>query len=269
MQSKVSKLIFCCLLLWVIQVTIMPAQAQQGKKGQTWVLVHGAWHGGWCWQQVSSRLREQGNTVYTPTLSGLGESRHLSHQYIDLETHITDIVNLLIMEDLHEVVLVGHSYAGIVIAGVVDRVPERISKVVWLDALIARNGESALSALSKEGRELLKKQAAPYHNISTAIWPAETFGVVDAAQQKWVNERLFLQPFKTFTQPLVLKHPYGNQRPMYYIACIDPWLEGLKHFAKRVEQDKNWHYYTLKAGHDAMVTAPAELTTLLLDIGQQ
>ncbi len=133
----------------VVLLLLLPsfrAFAQPATKPPVYILVHGAWHGGWCWQQVSAQLRASGATVYTPTLSGMGEHRNTLTPAINLDTHITDIVNLLEFEDLHDVVLVGHSYAGLVIAGVADRVPDRLRQLVFLDAVLVENGQSLASS---------------------------------------------------------------------------------------------------------------------------
>ena len=115
----------------------------------TFVLVHGSWHGGWCWQKVARLLRQPGHEVYTPTLTGLGERSHLATKKSGLELHIQDILNVLEFEDLHEVVLVGHSYAGLVITGVAERAPGRVARLVYLDAFIPHAGQSAFAMLLK------------------------------------------------------------------------------------------------------------------------
>jgi pimeloyl-ACP methyl ester carboxylesterase len=250
------------IILFLLLAVNTSIQAQSTKKDPVFVLVHGAWHGGWCWQQVSADLRAKGAVVYTPTLSGLGEHKNTLNRDIDLNTHIEDIVNLIVMEDLHNVVLVGHSYAGIVIAGVADRIPERLSKLVFLDAMIIKNGQSGLSQESAEEQASKSKGAEKESGLSLAPWPAEVFGVTDPKDIKWVNERLTPQPYKAFTQPLVLNHPYGNHLPLIYIACINPMLPQIKKFAAEVKVDKNWQYYTMNTGHDAMITMPHELATL-------
>jgi pimeloyl-ACP methyl ester carboxylesterase len=247
-----SKLIFFCLL--TINVS---AQS-------VFVLVHGAWHGGWCWQKVSTQLRAAGNVVYTPTLSGLGEHKNTLNKEVDLNTHISDIVNLIIMEDLHNVVLVGHSYAGTVIAGVADRIPERLSKLVFLDAMIVENGQSPISVQPKEMAVKVAKSTEADHGLSIPAWPADVFGVTDAKDLKWTNERLTAQPYKTFTQKLVLKHPYGNGIPLTYIACVNPQMPVLKVFGDKAKNSPDWKYYTLNTGHDAMITMPDELSALLI-----
>lgn len=237
--------------------------AQSTKKHPVFVLVHGAWHGGWSWQKVSADLRENGAIVYTPTLSGLGEHKNTLNRNIDLNTHIEDIVNLIVMEDLQDVVLVGHSYAGAVIAGVADKIPERLNKLVFLDALIIRNGQSLLSQTPQDNQVATAKAAEKDSGLSIPFWPAEVFAVTDPKDIKWVNERLTAQPYKTFTQPLVLNNPLGNHLPLFYIACINPMLPPVKRFADEAKNDKSWHYYSLNTGHDAMITTPGKLAALL------
>lgn len=241
------------------------SHAQNNRRQPTFVLVHGAWHGGWCWQKVSEKLRAEGNLVYTPTMSGLGEHKNTLNSNIDLDTHITDIVNLIVMEDLHHVILVGHSYGGAVIAGVADRIPERLEKLVFLDALLVENGQSAFSVNPYESQEIFKKSALDFDNgLSIPSPSSEWFGLKDSSAVKWTNDRLTNHPYKTFTQPLTLKHPYGNNLPLIYIACTNPELPVLEQFAEKTKNSKAWKYHELKTGHDAMISMPSELAALLL-----
>ena len=136
-------LAFACLTVFVGCKTNCPATASSNHQKFTCVIVHGAWGGGWDWKHVDELLTADGNTVYRPTLTGLGEHFNLSSTNIDLSTHIQDVVNVILWENLHDVVLVGHSYGGMVITGVADRVPDRIKHVIYIDALVPENGESA------------------------------------------------------------------------------------------------------------------------------
>lgn len=260
---KIKSFFFYLVLSFlIIDTTSLNAQTEQ--KRPVFVLVHGAWHGGWCWQKVSSLLRQQGDDVYTPTLSGLGEHENTLSSAIDLNTHIADIVNFIVMEDLHDVVLVGHSYAGAVITGVADRIPERLSRLVYLDAMLLENGQSALSVHPAADQAFLKKAAEKNNNLSVSPFPVQAFGITGPEEVKWVTERLTPQPYQTFTQPLILKHPFGNHLPLSYIACTDAHLPVLKAFADKVRKNKDWKFYTLNTGHDAMLTAPDELVSLLI-----
>ncbi|ASZ13486.1 alpha/beta fold hydrolase [Chitinophaga pendula] len=263
MKIKTMK-VWLCLLFFVAATNV--AVAQSKPKTPTFVLVHGAWHGGWCWQPVTTRLQATGSIVYTPTLSGLGEYKHQLSSSIDLNTHINDIVHFIEMQDLSEVILVGHSYAGAVIAGVADRIPGRLKKLVFLDALLIENGKSLSDYLPKEMREERKRQAAMTKGLSIPPLPASIFGVKDLATRKWVDERLTPQPYRSFTQPLILKHPFGNKLPLIYVACLDEQLSVLKQFDEKTRNNKDWEFYSLDTGHDAMITAPDQLATLLLRI---
>ncbi|MHB1416380.1 MAG: alpha/beta fold hydrolase, partial [Chloroflexota bacterium] len=164
----------------------------------TVVLVHGTTSGGWNWRHIAPRLRAEGHTVYTPTLTGLGERAHLAHPGVDLDTHVTDIVNVMLCEELTDVVLVGHSYGGMVITGVADRVPERVSLLVYLDALVPRDGESTWDLQPPEVR-------------------AHIGGLVQSEGQGWLIPIMRGEndipvhntphPFRSWTQPLRLSNP--------------------------------------------------------------
>ena len=128
----------------------------------TFVLVHGAWHGSWCWKRVRQALQDAGHDVFTPTLTGVGERSHLLSLHVNLETHIDDVVNLIRWEDLSDVVLCGHSYGGCVISGVADRVPDRIRALVYLDAFVLRDGQSLHDTLPPAQRDLqLERRKQP------------------------------------------------------------------------------------------------------------
>lgn len=260
-MNLAKHLLTILIVLFLSGTNIVSAQNQSPDK-PVFVLVHGAWHGGWCWQDVSKDLKENGYLVYTPSLSGLGEHKHTINENINLQTHIVDIINLIEIEDLHTVILVGHSYAGAVIAGVADSIPERLNKLVYLDAMIVHNGESAISVQAEETQNYMNALIEKQQNVPPI--PAENFGIVDRVKTKWVNNRLTPQPFNSFASRLILKHPLGNHIPLVYIACINPQLPGLQKMSKEAKNSPSWTYYTLNTGHDAMLTVPNELSELLL-----
>lgn len=240
------------------------AQPDPGKP--TFVLVHGAWHGGWSWKFVRETLETNGYTTYTPSLSGLAEHKHQLDDRIDLQTHILDIIHLIEMEDLNNVVLVGHSYAGTVITGVADSIPERLAKLVYLDAMLVFDGESPISS-EPEWEQARKRPIFERKEHFPPISPT-FFGVTEPAQVDWVAERLTPQPYMSFGQVLHLKHPFGNGVPKAYIACTNPQLEVLKIRSDRLKDDPDWTYLTLDSGHDAMITVPDELAHLLIDLAK-
>ena len=165
---------------------------------KTFVLVHGAWHGGWCWRRVADLLEAKGHKVFAPTLTGLGERSHLMRAGINVSTHVTDIVNVLKWERLTDVVLCGHSYGGFVISGVAEQAADRIGSIVFLDAFVPLNGESMASITSQAVRDSLKA-ASERGEISVPPRPAKAF-LVNDADQDWVDSLTGPQPIETMTE---------------------------------------------------------------------
>jgi pimeloyl-ACP methyl ester carboxylesterase len=186
------------------------------------VLVHGSCHGGWCWKKVIPFLSKNGHKVYTPTLTGLGERTHLVSRDIGLDTHVLDIIQVLEYENLNEVMLVGHSYGGLVVGGVAEKVPERIRLLVYLDAYIPQDNKSAFDiipgletickkrALEEQGREWL-----------VASYTPEEFCVTNPDDIKWMNPRLSPMPWHTHDQPLRITNPKSRKIPKSYICCTE------------------------------------------------
>src|SRR5215469_15203144 len=184
----------------------------------TFVLVHGAWFGGWCWQKVIPFLEEAGHEVYAPTLTGLAERASELSPEVGLDTHIQDIVGLLEEKNLHDIVLVGHSYGAIVITGVVDQVPERIAHLVYLDTFVPRDGES-MAAISPLVIRLLRKQAQA-HGDGYRVDPRGTYGVTAEPDRSMVRRSVTPHPLLTFEQPLHLKNPaIVEATPRTHIDC--------------------------------------------------
>lgn len=230
---------------------------------KTVVLVHGAWHGGWCWSAVASILRARGYTVFTPTQTGLGERSHLLSKSVDLEVFITDILNVFKWEDLHDVMLVGHSFGGAVISGVADRLHNRVRQLVYLDAVILEHGQSPLSLLPKELAEARRKQSYETSDgLSIPPPPAAAFGITDPSQQLFVASRLTPHPLKTYEAPVKLENPVGNGIPASYVVCTNPIYEPLETSRKRVKLAA-WKMREIRSGHDAMVIAPEQVAELL------
>jgi pimeloyl-ACP methyl ester carboxylesterase len=234
---------------------------------RTYVLVHGAWHGGWCWRRVAERLAAAGHRVLTPTQTGLGERAHLLSAAITPDTFIGDIVSVIEMEELEDVVLVGHSFGGRSICGVADRMPERLHRLVFLDAALPESGKSAFDHTLPELRAARIK-AAQESSGGLSIPPpnAAAFGITDAADAAWVERRLTPHPLATYSLPLTLRHPLGNGVPATYIRCIDPAYANTASSAEFAKAQPGWQYLEIATGHDAMITAPAELTRMLLAV---
>lgn len=229
------------------------------------VLVHGAWHGGWCWRRVADRLLAAGHRVFCPTLTGLGERAHLLGRDVNLTTHIQDVVALLETEELSDLVLVGHSYGGIVITGVAARAKARLRQLVYLDSAIVEDGAAwsgiAPPEIAAERRRLAQESSG---GLSMPAPKAETFGVLDRADQAWVDRRLTPHPFAAYEQRMHWDGPVGNGLPKVYVDCINPPSPSLAGMKERYRGKPGWPFVELNTGHDAMVSAPEETAKLLL-----
>ncbi len=239
--------------------------AQQSPRARTFVLVHGGFHGGWCWGQVATRLRVLGHVVFTPTQTGCGERSHLLAKSITLDTFVDDIANVLLWEDLRDVVLVGHSFGGSAISGVADRMPERIRQLVYLDAIILENGQTMFGLLDKDVVQARMQAAEGSGGLAIAAPPPEIFGIRDVEQARWVRERLTSHPLGTYTSPLKLAGKVGNGLPAVYVQCTDPVFAGLQASRDWVKAN-GMPRVEIATGHDAMVTAPGLLAELLVQL---
>jgi pimeloyl-ACP methyl ester carboxylesterase len=225
------------------------------------VLIHGAWHGGWCWRKLTPLLQQAGHTVHTPTLTGLGERAHLAKSTTGLEDHVQDLLAVLEMEDLHDVTLVGHSYAGFLIGTVAARASARVRQLVYLDAFVPEPGQRLVDQLlPAQSRPAVV--AAGEANGFIAPIPLKVLGVTDEADLAWMTPRLVRQPWGSFTQPAL--EQASATLPRGYIACTQPASGSFGPVAARVRQDPAWRFQALATGHDAMVTAPRMLADVLL-----
>lgn len=236
----------------------------------TFVLVHGGWHGGWCWQKVVPFLEAAGHEVYAPTLTGLAERASELSPNVGLDTHIQDIVGLLEERHLQGVILVGHSYGGIVITGVVDQAPERIAHLVYLDTFVPRDGES-IASVSPMVFRLLRRQAQA-HGDGWRIASHGDYGVTREPDRSWVLSKVTPQPLKTYEQPLHLLNPaIVSTKPRTHIDCTGSGVVFalMRHLlAPRAlpPTEAGWRLRQLPTGHDAMITLPRELAELLLEV---
>jgi pimeloyl-ACP methyl ester carboxylesterase len=232
---------------------------------KTYVLVHGGGHGGWCYQRVARLLRSKGHDVYTPTLTGLGEREHLLSPDIDLSVQIDDIVKTLFFEDLRDVILVGHSYGGMIITGVADRATDRIGHLVYLDAATPKNGESLLDIA---GPLMLaaRQRARVVNGVELVLFPGEDplnfFGVKDPAQIEWMKPRLTPHPWKCFEQKLRLSNEAAMRRiPQTHIVCSSTLAHRNVEELRAAADGRLWDIDT---GHDLMITEPEAVAEMLL-----
>lgn len=228
----------------------------------TFVLVHGAWHGGWCWCRVAERLRRDGHAVFTPTLTGLGERSHLLTADINVETHIADVVNVIKWERLNDVVLCGHSYGGFVISGVAEQIAPAIRSIVFLDAFVPGDGDSIQDLVGDAIRDGVRN-AAERGSAGVPPRSAETFGV-NEADRAWVDSLCVRQPIQTFTSPIALKGARERISRKTYIRAKGYNNQAFDRAFAAAQSDQTWRCYQLPCGHDAMVDMPDRLSELLV-----
>jgi pimeloyl-ACP methyl ester carboxylesterase len=240
----------------------------------TYVLVHGGGHGGWCYKKVKRRLELAGHEVFAPSLAGMAERSRLLSPAIDLDHHIEDIAAELFYWDLRDVILAGHSYGGMVITGAADRVPERIGKLVFLDAANPANGQS-LAALAgpmittqqEYGKVVDGTELVMLPETYDLMWQVQDyFGVDDPADRAWLKERLTPQPWNTFAQPLRLENEQALAAiPQYHVVCEQNY-QHRKDTELYVQASAAGRLWRIDTGHDLMITEPDALAAALMEI---
>ena len=246
-----------------VAASAAPVSAQSTRR--TFVLVHGAYHGGWCWRRVADLLEAKGHKVYTPTLTGLGERSHLMSTSVNLDTHIADIVNVFKWEGLENAVLVGHSYAGWPVSGAIEQVLPQVSSIVFLDAFLPVDGETGTDGQSPENRAQVAKAFAA-GEASRPAPKAQSFEVADPTDVAWVESKMTPQPIGVTLQAIKLTYARDRVAKKTYIrakkhpsAAFDKALDGCK-------KAGGWKIYELDTGHDVMVDKPDVLANILMDI---
>ena len=231
----------------------------------SFVLVHGAWHGSWCWKRVRKALQAQGHDVFTPTLTGLAERSHLLARNVDLETHVLDVLNLIRWEELSDLVLCGHSYGGCVVTGVADRIPEKIRALVYLDAFVPEDNENLMQLVPKE---LLDELLEGMKNVGEG-WkvppiPVEVFNV-NEDDREWVNSQYTMQPIETFQQRTRLSGGIDKIENITFVRATGYELVWLMSPFYEKARAKGWKTFEMACGHDVMLDQPQELSRLLLN----
>lgn len=235
-----------------------------------YVLAHGSWHGGWCWRPVAAILRAAGHHVYTPSFTGLGDRAHLLSESVTLETFIEDLIQVIESEELEDVILVGHSFAGVPISGVADRIPERLSHLVYFDAVVLEDGKHSFSnypPAEADARIAAANKAAGGLAVPVLDPLPPVWGLTPNTETyEWVARRLRPHPLRAYTTPIRLKHPIGNGVPKTYLYCSEPPLPLLRHSRELVQSQDGWNWVEIKAGHEAHLTHPELIAELLLAI---
>lgn len=249
-------------ILFIVSMALSVTCWGQTHKPRVFLFVPGAWDGGWDYARVDSILSAKGDVVYRPTLTGLGERVHLANRNVNLSTYISDIANVIRFENLHEIILVGHSYGGMVISGVAEQMPERISRLIYLDAMVPNDGESA-QAVCGELWDMLMK---PHVKDGFVSYP---FGATKATPPADVPQ----QPLKTFTEPLSIRNPLVKKIPSAFILMTKNGKgdDGKDKMGVNRARARHWKVYALEGGHYAMRDQPEnlvrELELVLQDTG--
>ena len=236
----------------------------QTVEAKTFVLVAGAWHAGWCFRRVADRLDRQGHRVFAPSLTGLGERAHLLSPTINLDTHIADLVNLVRYEGLNDIVLLGHSYAGFVVSGVVEQVEAAVAAFVFLDAFVPEDGDS-MAAIGTEARRA-EIRAAAARGDTTLPAPSAEFFHVNAADRAWVDRLCGPQPIDTFRQPVRLTGARERIRKKTYIRASAFPMPLFDAAAAKLKAKPGWRVYDVPCGHDIMVDMPERLAEILVEV---
>ena len=228
------------------------------------VLVHGAWCGGWCYHKVAAKLRARGYAVFTPTLTGQGERSHLVTGNVNLSLHIQDVLNVFHYENLSQAVLAGHSYGGIVITGVADRIPERIKALVYLDAFLPEDGQSLFDINIPANTQRFISNAGSIGGLAVPAPPAPFFNV-NAADAGRVDALATPFPIGAFTEKIKLKGAHKTIAKRIYVhGTVLPRESPFKPFYERTKADPAWQVHALACGHHVMLDEPERTTDILL-----
>jgi pimeloyl-ACP methyl ester carboxylesterase len=228
------------------------------------LLIHGGFHGGWCWRSTAEALTSRGHFVLTPTCTGSGDRRHLLSSTIGTQSAIRDMLEVIESEEMDDIVLVGHSLAGVTISGLADLLgPSRIRHLIYLDSILLQNGESVFDSVPADVAAARRAGATIDGGQAIQPVPASAFGLKDPQQVAWVDRRSTPQAIGSFTEPLVLTNPLGNGVPRTYISCTQPLNSSVDRSREWARTQEGWRFIEFAACHDAMVEKPVELAELL------
>jgi pimeloyl-ACP methyl ester carboxylesterase len=250
--------------LGVAALGATPAFAQAGGR-KTFVLVHGAWHGGWCWRRVADILEKHGHKVYAQSLTGNGDRSHLLSKNVVLDTHIADIVDLVTWEDLRDICLVAHSYGGWPSSGALEHIHDRVASIVWLDAFKPEDGQKGTDFASEFSRKALAEAVAK-GEAGRKGPPAKTFSVSEK-DYAWIDSKLTPQPNGVATQPIRLTGKRETIAKKTYIRAVKYPQTAFDKALAECKADKTWQTFVNEtSGHDVMIDQPEWLTDILLKV---
>lgn len=234
---------------------------------RTFVCLSGAWMGGWSWQFVAARLRAAGHVVYTPSFRGLAERAHELSPEISNESCTDDAIACLVDNDLHDIVLVGHSFGSLIAALVVDRIPDRVAHLVIIDGGIARNGQSIFGRIPAEIAAKRQRLVKTVKGVKVLPFAPVTSLIIDDMElAQWTHRQLTPHPLRCYTEPIHLRHPAGNGVKMTYIACVKPRYPVSAGNHERVQAMPDVRFRAIAAGHNCIISAPGLVADELLAI---
>lgn len=231
----------------------------------TYVLVHGAWQGGWAWSRFAPLLEAEGHRVFAPTLTGLAERANLLTKDVNLSTHVEDVSRLIIAEDLEDIVLVGHSYGGMVIAGVADRMPEKVKSLVVLDGFVPEDGKAMREYWPASVMSYLDKEASISGGVSVPPLPAEALAVAPE-NRAFVDANATPQPYGTFNEVIRLTGARDRIAKKTYIRATKFRSHPFDGFVKRLQSLPDWHVAEIDSGHEPMIDDPRKLAELFVQM---
>jgi pimeloyl-ACP methyl ester carboxylesterase len=231
------------------------------RSSKTFLVCHGAWGGGWSWRKMHPLMLAAGHRLITPTYTGLGERAHLANASIDLNSHIQDVLNVLRYEDLADVVLIGHSYGGMVATGVADRARDRIAQLIYLDAFVPNDGKCLLDLLPEQERKRMRELASS--GDGWRVPPNPTPPDTAPEDVVWLNARRVNMPVKCFETKLKLHNGELTLPRSYIYATRRAPTDAFGQFARRLRSEPGWRYFEIDASHAPAVTAPDALMELL------
>jgi pimeloyl-ACP methyl ester carboxylesterase len=264
-SEQTRRAVLAALAAGAGSMTMIGDKTAQGQpRAKTFVLVHGAWHGGWCWRRVADLLQQKGHKVFTPTMTGLGERSHLVGPHINLATHVSDIVNVIKWENLADIVLVGHSYGGTVISGVAEQMRPAIGSIVFLDAFVPENGDSLAAKASQPVREaiaaLTQKGEVTMKPVAAAVFR------VNESDRAWVDAMCTPHPLATLTDHSAVTGARERIAKKAYIRAKGYPSAPFDGYQEKLKADQSWRMYEVPCGHDVMVDMPERLTEILLEV---
>lgn len=244
-------------------------------KPKTFVLAHGTWHGGWAWRDVRNQLEDLGHRVFTPTLTGCGERAHLSSPEVGLDTHIEDLAQVIRFEELDDVILVGHSFTGIAITGVVDRMKDRIAHVVYFDAIVPSDTRRAGVPRDEDGNlpswfvERQKKFIDGYKMVLWEDYPIDMLLPPDSPHADRVRRLITTHPMRTWTDELVVENGGWQDMPRSFIHCVGQAYKMSSEKMVGPAREPGWNFVELDVPRDGMITHPTLVTETLLEIANR